>query len=515
MESINDISQTDGERKNRRGRTASKRIIASTSVTGGRYAPLNRPDLDKIHQAALDILQNVGISSASDLVIKVVMDGGGYVAQDGRLIFPRSLVEDAILGLGKTVLLAGQALEHDLHVGGKRVYVGSGGAAPMMIDLETDKYRPSTLKDLYNAARIVEASENKHFFARSVVARDLPAANDLAINTAFASLSGTKKHVIVAATSKYEVREIASMCYILAGSEQSFRERPFLSMTINHAVPPLRFSEEASEVLAESVLCGIPVHINTFGQMGASSPVTIAGCVAQTTAETLAGLVFAWLLDPKVKAIMGMRPMITDLRTGGMAGGAGEQALLTAVSVQMSQYYNLPNSTIAGATDSKISDAQSGYEKCMSVSLAAQTGCNVINQACGMQAGLMGCSLESYIIDNEMLGAILRSLIPVEVSNATLSTKEIGDVARGEGHFLGQIDTLARMQTDFLYPQIADRRTYGEWEAAGSLEIRLAAKKRARELLETHFPNHISSEIHTILRNKFDIKLPIESMRKI
>ena len=216
MESINDISQTDGERKNRRGRTASKRIIASTSVTGGRYAPLNRPDLDKIHQAALDILQNVGISSASDLVIKVVIDGGGYVAQDGRLIFPRSLVEDAILGLGKTVLLAGQALEHDLHVGGKRVYVGSGGAAPMMIDLETDKYRPSTLKDLYNATRIVDASENIHFFARSVVARDLPAANDLEINTAFASLSGTKKHVIVAATSKYEVREIASMCYILA-----------------------------------------------------------------------------------------------------------------------------------------------------------------------------------------------------------------------------------------------------------------------------------------------------------
>ena len=166
---------------------------------------------------------------------------------------------------------------------------------------------------------------------------------------------------------------------------------------------------------------GLPVHVNTFGQLGASSPVTIAGCVAQTMAETLAGLVVAWLIDPAVTAICGPRPMITDLRTGGMAGGAGEQAMLTAIAVQMTGFLDLPNSTIAGASDSKISDAQSGYEKCLTVSMAAQSGANLITQACGMQAGLMGCSFESYVIDNEMLGAVLRALAPVEVSEATLS----------------------------------------------------------------------------------------------
>jgi trimethylamine--corrinoid protein Co-methyltransferase len=377
----------------------------------------------------------------------------------------------------------------------------------MIVDLESDTYRPSTLADLYDAARLVDALENVHFFSRSVIARDMDDAALLDINTAYASLIGTAKHVMVAAHDPKHVRAIAEMSYAIAGSEQAFRDRPFLSLNINHAVPPLRFSEEACGVVAEAVRRGIPVHINTFGQLGASSPVTIAGCVAQTAAETLAGMIFAWLLAPDVKAIMGMRPMVTDLRTGGMAGGAGEQALLTAVSVQMAQYYQLPNSTIAGATDSKISDAQSGFEKSLSVNLAAQTGANMITQACGMQAGLMGCSFESYVIDNEMLGGIMRSLTPVDVSSETLALNTINDVASGEGHFLGQAETLARMQTDFLYPRIADRRTYEEWETAGSPEIRKPAKARARDILANHFPTHIGPGLEAALRERFDIRL--------
>ena len=77
------------------------------------------------------------------------------------------------------------------------------------------------------------------------------------------------------------------------------------------------------------------------------------------------------------------------------SGGSGEQALLTAACVQMARHFDLPSSTIAGATDSKIADAQAGYEKALNVTLAAQAGCNFITQACGMQASLMAASLEA------------------------------------------------------------------------------------------------------------------------
>jgi trimethylamine--corrinoid protein Co-methyltransferase len=257
---------------------------------------------------------------------------------------------------------------------------------------------------------------------------------------------------------------------------------------------------------------GIPAMVNTFGQMGASSPVTMAGCIAQTTAETLAGMVVGWLADPQARLVFGPRPMVTDLRTGGMAGGAGEQATLTAACVQMARHFKLPNSTIAGATDSKIPDAQAGYEKALSVTLAAQAGCNFITQASGMQASLMAVSLEAYLIDNDMLGAILKSLAPVDVGPATLALDSIRTVVAGEGHFLGQPDTLARMSSDFVYPRLADRRAPVQWEQAGALDIRAVARQRAAHLLATHFPAHLDPAAQAALRAGWDIRLAPKDM---
>ncbi|SLN50099.1 Trimethylamine methyltransferase (MTTB) [Roseovarius litorisediminis] len=504
-------------RRGRRARAApggNGRPLASTCVKGGHYSPVSQENLGRIHQAALRILSQTGMADSPPAVVETVSKAGGTTDADGRLLFPEKLITRMLETLPRDLTLCGQTARHDMDLRGTRVHVGSGGAAPMLVDLDSDSYRPSTLRDLYDVARMVDALDNVHFFSRSLVARDMNTTALLDINTAFASLAGTQKHVMVAAQSTENLREIAAMCHIIAGSAEAFRARPFLSLNINHVVPPLRFSAEACDVLREAVLQGIPVHINTFGQLGASSPVTIAGCVAQTVAETLAGLCFAWLLDPQVKAVFGMRPMITDLRTGGMAGGAGEQALLTAVSVQMARYYNLPNSTIAGATDSKISDAQSGYEKALTISSAAQCGANLITQACGMQAGLMGASPESYVVDNEMLGAVLRSLSPVGVDDTTLATDVIDRVARGEGHFLGQADTLARMQTDFLYPVIADRTPPEEWQAAGKPDIRVRAKARAQEILTSHYPTHLSADTQAKLRARFDIRLPPQAMNR-
>ncbi len=153
--------------------------------------------------------------------------------------------EDTIDGLPASLVLCGQDPVHDLELAGTRVHAGTGGAAPFVIDPETGRYRPSTLADLHDTA------------------------------------------------SPEAVRAIAGLCHAISGSEVVFRKRLFLSLNINHVVPPLRFSEECATVLVEAVRHGIPAHVNTFGQLGASSPVTVAGYPAQTMAETLAGMVCA------------------------------------------------------------------------------------------------------------------------------------------------------------------------------------------------------------------------------
>ena len=428
------------------------------------------------------------------------------------MLLPNALIQSALDAMAGAVTLCGQTPNHDLKLGGDHVYAGSGGAAPTVLDPETQRYRPSTLKDIYDAARLVDRLEHVTFFSRSMVARDISDPRAMDINTAYASLSGTTKHVMVSASHADHVEEIAQLCFDIAGGAETFRTRPFLSLNINHVVPPLRYDEMSCDVLIRAARLGIPVMVNTFGQMGASSPVTFAGCLAQTHAETLAGVALAWLANPDARVIYGARPMVTDLRSGGMAGGSGEQALLTAGAVQLARYCGMPNSTIAGATDSKATDVQAGYEKALSVSLAAQAGANMITQAAGMQAGLMGCSFTAYVADNDMLGAVLRATTRIEVSDVTLAFEDINSAVHGEGHFLGQAETYRRMKSDFTYPEIADRRSVQEWEMDGSPGMQEQAAKRAQEILKSYFPAHLSIPMQKQLRDRYDIRLSPQDM---
>ena len=447
-------------------------------------------------------------------MVELFKKNGGRFSGDGRLLFPRSLVEDAIAGFRRDIVLYGQRAGLELELSGARVYVGSGGAAPNMVDFDTDGYRPSQLIDLYHAARVVDALDNIHFFSRSVTARDMQSDLDLDVNTAFACLAGTAKHVLVSATEGAHVEHIAHMCETVAGSKSAFDKTPFLSLNVNHVVPPLRFNQDACDVMEQAARLGVPFFVNSTDQAGASSPASLAGSVVQAVAETLAGMVFTWLVNPDCRAIFGPRPLITDLRTGALTGGGGEQAVAMAAGVQMGQYYNLSNSCIAGATDSKIPDAQSGFEKALNVSLAAHAGSNMVTQACGMQAALMGCSLESYVIDNDMLGTVLRSVRGIEMEPDAISVELFDQVVRGDGHYLGTADTMARMETDFLYPEVSDRRTPDEWMEAGSPSIREAARRRVRDILDNHFPSHISAETEAEIRKNHAIRLPPDAMKR-
>ncbi len=494
----------------RRGRRSSSDLAAPGGLPdlraqGGSWAPVSPADAEALAEAAIDILTRVGVSGAPECQTQVILQAGGSVEGD-RLIYPRALVEDAILHGPNEVLLAGQSPTHDMLVGGSRVFTGTGGAAPNVVDGDTGDFRPSTLSDLHKAARLADALPHVHFFARSLVARDIedPAEFDLA--TAAASLMGTSKHVMVQATDPAHVGLIAALCYQIAGGEAAFRKRPFLSLNINHAVPPLRLHAESIEVMAEAVRAGIPVHCNVFGQLGASSPVTVAGSVAQTLAETLSGVAFVHAVDPRAPRIAGPRPMITDLKTGGMAGGAGEQAMATGLAVQVMRHWGMPCSVIAGATDSKQPDFQAGYEKALSIDTAIRAGANLVTQAAGMQAGLMGVSFAAMVADNDMLGAILRANVPPDITAETLALDAIVEVVNGDGHFLGRPETYARMRSDFLYPDVADRSSVEDWSASDRADMATRAGARARDLLQAHWPAHLSETVLETLTRRYGLE---------
>ncbi len=477
-------------------------------VSGGQYEPLEISDINDIHETVLDLLETLGLSDAPQCMINIITAHGGTYTDQGRLLFPRPLVDKAIAGIQRDVVLWSRRGGYHLSLSGTKVHVGTGGAAPRIQDINTHTYRDATILDLYNMARIVDLQEHIHFFSRPVVGTDAPNSFDLDVNTLYACLAGTSKHICMSVTLPEHVKTIAEICYTVAGSEKNFRQQPFLTVMATHVVPPMRFATESCEIVEQAVRYGFPVQLISAGQMGATSPVTLAGSIVQAVAESLAGTTFAWLVDPNATIIFAPKPLVSDLRSGAMCGGGGEQAVVMAAAAQMGRHYGLPVACIAGYSDSKVHDAQAGYEKNLSVTLAAHAGCNMISHACGTLASMLGSSLESYVIDNDMLGGVLRSVHGVEVNRETMAANAIRDVVTSEGHYLGHVQTLERMESDYVYPQVADRQTPDEWELDGSLDILERARAKVREILSIPRPAYLTPDIDATLRRQFNILLP-------
>jgi len=394
------------------------------------------------------------------------------------------------------------------------VHFGTAGAAVHMVDPVTGAYRESTLADLYDIARVVDRMEHIHYFQRSIVLRDVAESRQLDINTCYAAISGTSKHIGTSFFQPEHVDETVEMLHLVAGSEEKWRARPFVSMSSCFVVPPLKFAEDACRCLEAGVRAGMPILLLAAGQAGATSPASLAGAVVQEVAEVLAGLVYVNLIVPGHPCIFGPWPFVSDLRTGAMSGGSGEQAVLMAACAQMAHFYDLPGGIAAGMTDSKVPDAQSGYEKGYTVALAAQAGGNMIYESAGMHASLLGFCLESLVIDNDMLGGVLRTVRGIEVNDESLSVETIRDVCtQGPGHFLGHEQTLDLMQKDYVYPTVGDRTSPKEWVEQGSTNVVDKARKVTRHILDTHFPGHIAPAIDARIREKFPVLLPRKAMR--
>ncbi len=481
-------------------------------LVGGRFAPLTDHDVRRIHESALQLLEEVGFGQAIPSCVEACTKLGA--TWDGkRLRFPRALVEDTVAKAARHFVLFGQDPRFDMEPSGKKVYYGTAGAAVHVIDLEKRHYRESLLQDLYDAARIVDALDNIHFYQRSMVPRDMEDPRDMDINTLYACLMGTTKHVGTSMVMPEHTQECLDILHLVAGSEEKWRARPFVSQSNCFVVPPMKFAEDACRCLEVAVRGGMPVLLLSAGQAGATAPAAIAGAVVQATAECLCGLVYVNALKPGHPAIFGTWPFVSDLRSGAMSGGSGEQALLTAACAQMAHFYDLPGGSAAGMADSKEPDIQAGYEKGITTVLAGLAGLNLVYESAGMHASLLGFSHESLIIDNDILGMAQRCVRGIEVNDETLSVETIREVClNGPGHYLGHPQTLALMQRDYIYPVIGNRLSPKEWVEVGKPDIVKVAIEKKRDLLSTHFPKHISDAVDQQIRAKHAIKLPREGI---
>ncbi len=478
-------------------------------LSGGTLQVLSRPDLEAIHRAALHALEHIGLADAPRSGIDAMCAAGARLGDDARLRFPAALIEDMLARPRKDLVLHGRDRCNDLEPGGQRVYYGTGGAAVHVVDVEAGTYRESTAQDLQDAARIADTLDNIHFFQRPMVARDIIDNFEMDLNTVYACCSGTTKHIGTSISEPGFAPGIVSFLHMVAGSEDKWRARPFVSCSNCFVVPPMKFATESCETLEYCVRAGMPVLLLSAGQAGATAPASLAGAIVQAVAECLAGVFYIDAISPGHPFIFGTWPFVSDLRTGAMSGGSGEQALLNAGCAQMHQFYGFPGSAAAGFSDAKLPDMQAGWEQATSAVMAGLAGLNMVYEAAGMHASLLGFCHESLILADDMIGQTLRCVRGIEVNDETLALDALAEVClHGPGHYLGQAQTLELMETEYVYPQFADRSSPREWDENGRPDLIARASLRKRKILAEPSAAQFDPALDGALRDRFPIRLP-------
>ena len=251
----------DESPKSRRagGRAARKALRAApladdirpvrAGLEGGTYNPLTDAEVQRIHRAALDACETIGFADAPPSGVKALTAAGATLGDDGRIRMPRALIEDSLAMAARDITLCARDPKQDLNLSGTRVHYGTAGAAVHIVDVEKREYRDSTVQDLYDAARIVDCMDNIHFLQRPMVCRDILDNYEMDLNTIYACCAGTSKHVGTSFVEPSHMPGAFQLIHDIAGGEEAWRARPFISNSNCFVVPPMKFATESCEVM--------------------------------------------------------------------------------------------------------------------------------------------------------------------------------------------------------------------------------------------------------------------------
>jgi len=470
-------------------------------LEGGSFRPLSQVDIARIHEATVEVLSEVGFEVHSDEALRLFAGAGAAVDRERRLVkVSERLLEDLIAAAPKELVLHGREERHDLRLGGRRVYMGTGGTALDVFDPGTEKVRRATLADLVEIVRLVDRLENVHFLLLPTYPNELE-LEQVDENRFFAGLCNTTKHVMGGVYTAGGIERVIRMAEIVAGSPEALRERPFISM-IACGISPLKLDGKYGDFMIRIARAGIPVAVPVEPLCGATAPITIAGNLLIQNCDGLINIMATQLARRGAPAIYGCVGTSTDLRDLKYLGGSVESGLINAGAAQLAQHYGLPYYATAGIADSKTIDVQTGYEAAFNNLMVALAGANFIHDAAGLMEFAMTVCKEKYVVDNEIIGMAMRAVKGIEVNDDTLGVKTIRKVGPG-GHFIAARHTRQFMKSEHYRPTLSDRDTRREWEAKGSRDALRRATATVRELLATEVPPALDPALRRRLLDEF------------
>ncbi len=440
---------------------------------------LSDQEVKLVHEQSLQVLKEIGMRLPHEEALDLMSQNGAEIVDENVVRIPTRLVEAAIESVPKRkdVTLFGRDPKHDVTFEKHKPALACMTMAVNVIDPHTRQKRPATNADLAALTRMADQLESIRVNGGLVTPQEVPGDfNDW--YTWATTIKNTTKHITGGMLGARCVRDAAKMGAIALGDENLFRERPFISgwaLTL----PPLAIDTESLEALMEMSLWKIPVMLSSGPILGTSSPVTIAGTLAQAHAEILACMVVSQLVNPGAPIIYTSFARGMDMKSGNISMACPEFGILKVAMAQMGKSLDFPIRMPSMLRDAKVLDAQAGFETGM---IGTVTGL-IADLMDGMQLDMdLVVDFPDLIFCDDCMAAVRRMTSKLVVDEDTLALETMKVVGPG-GSFLSQDHTFQHFRQALWMPGLLERRNWDLWEKDGAMDIFKVAERKILKIL--------------------------------
>jgi trimethylamine--corrinoid protein Co-methyltransferase len=460
---------------------------------------LSADDIEDIINDSLTVLEKVGVNIKNDEAMRLLEDSGCEVDSDRKIAkIPQHLVKECLSKTASIIRLYSRDGKHEYIVGRNNTIFNPGSSAIYFNDHKTGEIRQPFSKDLVDLVRLVDGL--KYIQAQSTAMLPCEVPEKMGdIYRLYLVLKNSTKGVITGAFTKEGLFDMKRLLEVVAGGEGKLSKKP---MAIFDVCPssPLMWSDTTCQNLIDCARFHIPAEIIPAPQMGATSPITLAGTLVQFNAELLSGMVISQLTKPGAPVIYGGSPTTFDMKYLSSRLGSIENMMVACAASQIAKHLKLPTHAYLGLSDSKILDAQSGIETSFGVALGALAGINVVSGP-GMLVFENCQSLEKLVIDNEICGMALRLVDGIAAGRDRFALEVISKVGPG-GHYLAEKHTLKWFEKEYIVPSdVIDRLTLEAERKQGSKDIVIKAREAVDKILKEHVPEPLPIDVEKDLRN--------------
>jgi trimethylamine--corrinoid protein Co-methyltransferase len=462
---------------------------------------LTQEQVERTHAASLEILQEVGLLVRNEKA-RLIFDRHGCRVDAATQIvkFPPAVVEKYRAMLPTTFTFFGRDARYDRTLPQDGPVIVTGSSAPNIIDPATGQERRSRSDDIARIAHLIQELPAYDVFSISTLADDAP-RGQFTLARLYPSLKYCLKPVRSTTKDMEDILAVLHLLYTIAGSEAAYRAHPFVVHHYCPVVSPLTMDQLSTEAVIFFCEQGLPVYPSIVPNAGLTSPMSMAGTLAQGNAEFLAISVLMQMVKEGTPTIYATLPTVADMRTGAYASGGIECGMLHMAFAQMARFYRVPSGGYIGLSNSKINDAQSGYETGMSSVAGLLGGADLYNMG-GLLDALKVFDFAKAVIDDEIAQMLKRLKRGISFDEDDLALDVIMKVRPG-GSFMMDAHTKKRMKSEALLPRLADREVREVWEKKGSLDTHARAMQRVREILAHESTTLFPVEVEARIRAQF------------